>query len=69
LKYYDGFGKDVTDYVQGLERAVVELNKELLDVLKANEPQSTTVAVEGIGKADLKKAKRKRSRKKVASAT
>jgi len=29
MKYYDGMGKDVSDYVAGLEQAVAELKAKL----------------------------------------
>jgi hypothetical protein len=29
MKYYDGMGKDVSDYVAGLEQAVAELRAKL----------------------------------------
>jgi hypothetical protein len=43
MKYYDGMGKDVSDYVAGLEQAVAEL-KAKLELLSA--PMETLAKVE-----------------------
>jgi hypothetical protein len=67
MKYYDGFGKDVTDYVENLQ-LTVKLLKEKLDKLEpvvVEEPESVEEYEPEIGgeKEIIEKPKRKRRQK------
>ena len=58
MKYYDGFGKDVTDYVVNLEQRVKYLESMTLP-LTPSENKPILETVENV------KPKRKRSKKKL----
>jgi hypothetical protein len=47
MKYYDGMGRDVSDYVAGLEQAVAELKAKLELAPKASTLNLTSPEIAG----------------------
>ena len=57
MKYYDGMGRDVTEYVAGLEKQLEELKTKL-----TTPPKPETVEPEEVGVLEDVKPKTRRSR-------
>ena len=69
MKYYDGFGKDVSDYVASLEQRIQQLQVELDKLAPKMESEvadsSPPYYPEEEKSVETEKSKRKRSKKKV----
>jgi len=69
LKYYDGFGKDVSDYVASLEKEVSELKMKLNQLLVVPDtnplPLPQEIPIPVVMETESIKPKRKRSKKKI----
>lgn len=61
MKYYDGMGKDVSDYVAGLEQTLAELKAKLELTTKASTLNLTSPEIAGNVEAVPKPQPRRRT--------
>jgi len=61
MKYYDGMGRDVTDYVVSLEQTITDLKAKLELALKESTLTITGPGITGIVETDAKPKPRRRT--------